>query len=362
MPHRPSSPSSTHRLHTDEADEHSAFMAQQSPLDAAAAEWLVRRQDGLTPEEERQFQLWLAADERHVQAFQQFELLWERLPTSSVPTPAPVKQKVAQSRWRFGETLNAWLPQLSAAAIAFAVVSGGWWGWEQWHDAPTFTESYATVRGQQKKIRLPDGSQLWLDTATRAEVTYYRDRREVKLPEGQAQFAVQPDPEHPFNVLAGAVRVTVVGTRFSVRNTRAGLHEGDVGVVVEQGHVRVAANSKATASAHQSSMADLTAGQSLVANAVNGLGPVQQEDTGQAALWREGRVNFDNTPLAVALAEFGRYSDVHLVVRDPRVAALRISGSFDLRRLDAFERALPQVLPVRLHNADGVTEIVASRT
>lgn len=362
MPHRPSLPSSPHRLYTDEAEEHSAFMAQQSPLDAAAAEWLVRRQDGLTPEEERQFQLWLATDDRHAQAFRQFELLWERLPTPSAPTAAPVKQKLTQSRWRLGEALSTWLPQLSAAAIAFAMVSGGWWGWEQWRDAPTFTEGYATVRGQQKEIRLPDGSQLWLDTATRAEVTYYRDRREVKLPEGQALFVVQPDPDHPFTVLAGVVRVTVVGTRFSVRNTRSGLYEGDVGVVVEQGHVRVATSSKATVKTHQPSIADLMAGQSLVANAMNGLGPVQQEDTAQAALWREGRVNFDDTPLAAALAEFGRYGDVHLVVRDPLVAALRISGSFDLRRLDAFERALPQVLPVRLQNADGVTEIVASRT
>lgn len=344
-----------------EATEPSADKGHD-PLDVAAAEWLVRRQDGLTQDEEAQFQVWLEADARHAQAFQQFQRLWNRLPTTAALTAAPVKHKPTRRRWCLSGVLASWLPQLSAAAVAFAMVSGGWWGWEQWREAPTFTGSYATARGQQQDIRLPDGSRLWLDTATHAEVTFYRDRREVRLPEGQALFAVQPGPERPFTVVAGSVRVTVVGTRFLIRNTRAGLHEGQVGVMVEEGHVRVAGNNVANASAHGPRVADLIAGQSLVADAAAGLGAVQQGNTAQAGLWREGRVNFDGTPLAEALAEFGRYSDIHLVVRDPWVAGLRVSGSFDLRRLDAFERALPQVLPVRLHSKDGVTEIVANRS
>lgn len=360
MPHPPSQQPAAERLDMAKATESSADKVHD-PLDVAAAEWLVRRQDGLTQDEEAQFQVWLAADARHAQAFQQFQHLWNRLPTTPVLAVAPAKHTSPKRHWRWGEALTSWLPQLSAAAVAFAMVGGGWWGWEQWRDAPTFTASYATARGQQQDIRLPDGSRLWLDTATHAEVTFYRDRREVRLPEGQALFAVQPGPERPFTVLAGPVRVTVVGTRFSVRNTRAGLHEGQVGVMVEEGHVRVADSNVATTSTHGPSMADLIAGQSLVADATAGLGPVQQGDTAQAGLWRAGRVNFDSTPLAEALAEFGRYSDIHLVVRDPWVAGLRVSGSFDLRRVDAFERALPQVLPVRLQRADAVTEVVANR-
>ncbi|MFS2055731.1 iron dicitrate transport regulator FecR, partial [Variovorax sp. CT11-76] len=76
-----------------------------------------------------------------------------------------------------------------------------------------------------------------------------------------------------------------------------------------------------------------------------------------ALLWREGRANFENTPLAQALAEFERYGPTGLTVRDPAVAAMRINGSFDLRQFGAFAKALPQVLPVRLQPREGTTEI-----
>lgn len=50
------------------------------------------------------------------------------------------------------------------------------------------------------------------------------------------------------------------------------------------------------------------------------------------------------------------------MLHDREVAEMRIHGSFDLHRIDAFARALPEVLPVRLVPAgDGRTEIVRAR-
>lgn len=77
--------------------------------------------------------------------------------------------------------------------------------------------------------------------------------------------------------------------------------------------------------------------------------------------WREGRVNFDGVSLSQALAEFERYGPTRIVLSDPAVAGLRVHGSFDLRRLDAFTRALPRVLPVRVTpTAEGGIEIVGA--
>jgi len=83
-------------------------------------------------------------------------------------------------------------------------------------------------------------------------------------------------------------------------------------------------------------------------------------DDAPAATWREGRVSFSGTPLMQALAEFERYGDTGLVIRDPAVAALKVNGSFDLRQIGAFARALPRVLPVQLSTRDGQTEIIAA--
>lgn len=382
----------------EEADgrDFAEFIAGQAPLDAAAASWLVRRQDGMTPEEEAEFEEWLAADSAHVEALEQMEEVWGRMdelpdegvdalkaglasgradgtPPSQAASPVPEAsrpqrpQPASSGRRAWFLDLGRLVPQAAAAAVAFAIVGGGWYGWDAWQHRPTFTQSFATQRGQQQEVNLPDGSTLWLDTATQVDVALYRQRREVRLSEGQVLFAVQADPEQPFDVFAGATRVTVVGTRFSVRRTHSGVSdEGSVRVVVEQGRVRVASHADtarefAVSGADAGNTVELGAGQSATADAAGALGPVGSDAPAPAA-WREGRINFNGATLAQALAEFERYGNTGLVIHDPAVAALKVQGSFDLSHVGTFTRALPQVLPVQLKPTDGgKTEIVARR-
>jgi transmembrane sensor len=392
-----------------DAREFAEFLAGLDPVEAAAAGWQVRRQDGLSAEEEAQFQHWLAEAPAHRPAFDRLQGVWGRLDglpagdiaqlRAGVPGPqgttlagrpgahgvqagvpggsqalpvlpaAPGPQPAAPGRRAWLPSLGWLVPRAAMAGTACAVLVGGWLGWDHWQRQPTFAKTYATARGQQLDVRLPDGSALKLDTATRAEVTLYRQRRELRLPEGQALFTVQAHAAQPFDVLAGPVRITVVGTRFAVRNTRTGLGADGVRIVVEEGRVRVSpaqaggaplpGDGSATATSPAASV-ELAAGQSIEADATGRLGPVAAQPPAGALLWSEGRVGFDRTPLAQALAEFERYGPTRLEIRDPAVAALRINGSFDLRQLGAFTRALPQVLPVRLIARDGATEIAAA--
>ena len=333
-------------------------------LYAEAARWQVRRHDGLTADEEAQFQAWLALGAGRQAAYARFDSVWNGLGdmptqavtrlTASLPpasmAPAPPARQPTPRGWRAGWAGLA--RPMATAALAVIVAGAGWLGWNHWQAQPMYTETFATARGQQLNVELPDGSMLGLDTATRAEVTLYRDRREVRLPEGQALFTVKPDATRPFHVSTERLRVTVVGTRFSVRNTRSGLAQ-NVGVQVEEGRVRV-------------SMLDqgkpagvpvlLTAGQYVQSDGAGGLAVPAPAG---AMPWREGRVNFDGTPLGQAVAEFERYGATRLVIRDPAVAALRVNGSFDLRQADAFSQTLPLVLPVQLRQRGGETEIIA---
>ncbi len=364
-PHPTTPPAAQDAAHARDCAEFAEFIAGQDPLDAAAAGWMVRRQDGLTPEEQAELEQWLAADPAHADALEQVEGVWGRMDELPEESLAALRTGLAPARpvrcMPASPGRRSWLrdvggrlmPQAAAAALAFGVVGGGWYGWSAWQGQPTYTQTLATARGQQKQVRLPDGSMLWLDTATQIEVRLYRQRREVRLSEGQVLFAVQPNAEQPFDVLAGATRVTVVGTRFAVRRTHSGLGgDGAISVVVEEGRVRVAAASTAPI--------ELGAGQSVRADAAGALGLVSTGAAAPAA-WREGRVSFDGVPLAQALAEFERYGDTGLVVRDPAVAALMVHGSFELQQVGAFARALPQVLPVRLRRIDGRSEIISSR-
>ena len=92
-----------------------------SPDDEAAG-WMVRRVDGLTEEEEAQFQAWLAADASHAQTYERMVLLWRDLGAlAPAAQPASVKQPGWGARlrgWRVALPLGAMVPQLAAAVLA----------------------------------------------------------------------------------------------------------------------------------------------------------------------------------------------------------------------------------------------------
>lgn len=325
--------------------EYADFAATQDGVALAAATWFSRRQH-LDAQEQANLAAWLAADPLHAHAYAQLQHAHgaaRRIPAHiaarwAVPQAAPAPAQAPRRPF-----LRSLLPYAAAAMLVLGVGAGGYQWWQQ----PVFSQSYASARGQRLAVALPDGSTLQLDTATQLHVTLYRQRREVRLAHGEALFQVQSKQGQPFNVLSGPVTVTVVGTQFSVRNTLA--HDGQLRVAVQHGHVRVAG-------ARQEQVA-LTAGQGITADAGGRLSAVASLAPDSVAPWRAGRVTFDNVPLGAALAEFERYGDTGLVVRDPAVARLRIGGSFSLTQLDRFAAALPQLLPVQIVRSGATSTI-----
>lgn len=328
----------------DEADLRAhAGETTQDPIALEAASWFSRRHQ-LDAGEQAALAGWLAQDAAHERAYAAMQDTYRQL--RQIPPEIAARWKVApaapavQPRRHW---LRAW-PYAAAAMLALSVGAGGYeWSQQQ----ATFTQSYATQRGQRLAVNLPDGSSLTLDTSTRLNVSLSPRRREVQLLQGEAMFQVQAKQGQPFDVLSGPLKVTVVGTQFSVRNTLP--YDGKLRVAVQQGHVRVTGNDQ--------SQVELLAGQGLQADADGQLSAISSLPPDSVAPWRNGRVIVDNLPLGQLLAEFERYGDTGLVVRDPAVARLRIGGSFSLAQLDGFAAALPHLLPVQVVRSNGRSEI-----
>lgn len=382
----------------DEADarEFEDYARTQDPVQVQAALWATRRTEGLDATAEAEFQGWLRANPKHADIYGEMETSFDPvrellddkvqslreglsqhpsvglLARQQAPGPVQIRLPAARPGVRRPQpdlpSRRAWIagvgrffPQAATAVAAVAMVGGGWLGWDHWRSQPTFTKNYATERGQRLDIQLPDGSSLQLDAVTQAEVRLYHQRRVVRLIEGQALFVVHANPEQPFDVLAGAVRVTVVGTRFSVRHTRAGLDAGKTVVAVESGRVRVSrmGSPGEVDAGDTAGRVELAAGQGVTADESGRLQPIVSVAPDSVATWRKGRISFNDTPLAEALAELERYGDTGLVVRDPAVGALRLGGSFDVGQIGVLAQALPSLLPVRLEQRNGVIEIVS---
>lgn len=322
--------------------EYADFAATQDPVALAAATWFSRRHD---LDMQAEFAAWLAADAQHAHAYAQLQDSYRA--ARRIPAQVAARWAVPQAAPSPRRPLLRSLRVLPYAAAAMLLLSVGAGGYQWWQQQPTFSQAYATARGQRLAVALPDGSKVELDTATQLHVTVYRQRREVRLAHGEALFRVQAKQGQPFDVLSGPLTVTVVGTQFSVRNTLE--HDGQLRVAVQHGQVRVAGA--------RQDLVDLRAGQGVSSDAGGRLSAIASLAPSSVAPWRDGRVTFDNVPLGVALAEFERYGDTGLVVRDAAVARLRIGGSFSLAQFDRFAAALPQLLPVHVVRDGGVSEI-----
>lgn len=96
----------------------------------------------------------------------------------------------------------------------------------------------ATDRGETYRVKLPDGSLVWLNAAsTLAYPASFdgKETRKVKM-SGEAYFEVVSDKKRPFIVETKGQDVTVLGTQF---NIKAYQEEKEVVTTLQEGSVRV---------------------------------------------------------------------------------------------------------------------------
>ncbi len=77
--------------------------------------------------------------------------------------------------------------------------------------------------------------------------------------------------------------------------------------------------------------------------------------------WREGLLSFDDRPLAEAVAEVNRYAPEPIVITDPAVASMRISGQFRAGDAERFARTVAEIHPLRVVRGAGKIELAPAR-
>ena len=311
-----------------------------------AAAWLVRREQADWSEADHaELAAWLGADPAHKAAYWRLEHGWhraDRIGSQRVVTPARMLARPAAGVW------------LALAACLLIAVTIGAVVSTTMMRSKAAAVTIATAIGVQRHVVLADGSRLVVNTDSSLRAQVDRASRTVWLDRGEAYFEVAHDTRHPFVIRAGDRRVTVLGTRFSVRR------DGDtVRVSVIEGRVRVESAGR-DASPDTGTAAIVTAGDVAVAHGASLLvvdrSPPMVE---QALSWRTGMLTFDRTTLADAAMEFNRYNRQQLTIADERAARLRIGGSFEATNVAAFARLLRSAFGLQVRT-QGETIIVES--
>ena len=311
--------------------------ASNQEIDKQAADWAARRDlRNLNPEEQREFDSWLAADIRHLGAYGRAEAVLarlERLHGAAAIESAPMA--AGATRWTRRRILL-----VGSAAAGFAGVGAiGRVAWERVDPKSNHPEQYfATAVGQTHAILLADGSVMTLNTSTKATVRFTNEAREIHLLQGEALFEVAKNKRRPFIVTAGDTKVRAIGTSFTVSMLPA----RPILVLVREGVVELQRTTMAVpirASANVQVLAPSNAPIATVA--------IPEAQVERELAWQYGKIAFDNQPLQEAADEFARYSDVRIIV-DPEVAGRTVTGLFVSSDPIGFAKAAASVLKLRL--------------
>jgi transmembrane sensor len=256
---------------------------------------------------------------------------------------------VAPRPRRMGLLLKWWQASALAASLLLAIALIGL------HSRPTSSppstvDTFDTGIGGHRIVPLVDGSRIELNTATNLRTLISKKRRDVWLDRGEAFFAVAHIEGSAFVVHAGPRLITVVGTQFSVRRD-----DDKVTVAVVQGRVRVDDTTPGASSASITvTPGDVAIGLGSSTMVVSK--PVASVE--DKLTWRDGRLVFDGTSLAEVADDFNRYNRQQLLISDPSVAAIRISGTFKASNVEAFVRLLKEAYGLKVElTADGKLKI-----
>lgn len=303
-----------------------------------ATQWLIKhREAGLDPQEKSAFDTWLRESPQHVRAYLEMSAVWEEVPALDASWNPTAEQLIDQVRSegnivRFRDNAPAPPPGPAtragrkgpalksfalAATIAILAIGMAAWHWFN-------LNIYTTDIGEQRSIVLADGSTVDLNSRSRVRIRYSGLQRDVDLIEGQALFRVAHDSSRPFIVHSAAADVRAVGTQFDVYKKRAGTV-----VTVVEGKVAIVSSGYATSR-------DLTAGEQLTvperrrSAAADAYTPELQHhaNVASATAWTQRTLVFDSSPLTDVAEEFNRYNTRQLVITDPVLSRIRISGMF----------------------------------
>ena len=288
----------------------------------AAVQWYLTLNDAdVSGDQRTAWQCWLGADPRHANAWARIEKLQQQLRGVAPDVALPVLSQMGVQR-RQGLKM---LMVLAAGATAFAG-----------YRASPYSADFATGTGQQRRVTLPDGSNLELNTDTRVDIAYSLEERLILLRQGEILVTTAADraPTRPLSVQTPHGRILALGTRFDVR-----LQQGFSSVEVQKHAVEVRALDAPLQVQRVEEGQALTFGTSQ-------LGKLRPSPVGSSA-WSQGLLVAVDWRLADFVAELARYRRGYLGCAD-NVGDLRISGAFRLDDIDGVLANLQVSLPVKV--------------
>ncbi|MRG47269.1 DUF4974 domain-containing protein [Chitinophaga sp. SYP-B3965] len=274
-----------------------------------------------TPAENQQVELWLQ-DQPENWLENLMEQGWEQ-PSVIMPE----EEKAEMIAGIMSHTRSPWKGFIRIAALVagLLVTAGGAWYFVQGPEKVNLVAVKVPFH-TTKKLTLPDNTVITLNAGS--ILTYPErfigDTREITL-EGEGFFEVATDAGKPFIIHAGGLNTTVLGTSFNITAYRNSpqlsvtVLTGKVAVMdtLSQKSVTVLPNQRATFNPDKATLIT-----SIVDKPEN------------AIAWSEGKLIFEETPLAEVAERLSYKYNVQIVLVGKNLSDCRFNGEFDTEPLE----------------------------
>lgn len=329
-----------------------AIAPHPEPVETAVSDtaiaWFSKLNSGAaSAADHAQFEAWRGQHPAHAQAYADIERFWTLLdaPAQRVfeqaQAPLPVPRPLGRQR-RQPVRRAKWWRLLSGMALAASLLLA-----LDVADTLRFWASdYHTPQGERREFTLADGTRVALNSHSALSVAYSDAQRRVNLLAGEAYFQVARNPARPFVVATAHGNAQVTGTAFNVyaqaqRTT----------VTVSEGRVKVYNPEDPSRSL------ELTADQQASSDG-RSLSPVAVVDAQQTSAWRSGLLIFNMQPLATVVDELNRHLAGRILITDPRIRELVVSGAFDLSSPQDVLTAIEKTLGLKSFKFSGLLTLL----
>lgn len=301
-----------------------ATRAQQKRHDEAADWFLRNREPDQTAADEAGFRQWLESDPENERVYRAVERLMGEA-GMAIESDPELRDFEARPRNPAKPIVGSLLALLVAGSLFMML------------DGPMRFQADVIAGTQETPlITLADGSTVRLNASSAIAHDYSERERIVRLLRGQAYFEVAPDADRPFEVEAGDLRITALGTAFDVR-----LGNSETDVTVTHNAVRVD-----IADGRETSVR-VTEGENASYDHVSGASAVREVDGMLAVAWQRGQLVVEEAPLSYVVEEMRRHFSGRIVIAGGELARRRVSGTMAISDTDAALAFLETALGIK---------------
>ena len=303
-----------------------------------ASDWIAKIDRNLTDKEKSALKAWLSLNAKNTEVLLEVAHLWDKMDDLSRLSDLFPQSPASTTKKR-----PVWLGTI-AASIIFIISIGFYqnsfnfssFGLPDQAAVVAMQMNYQTGIGESNTIKLPDNSEIILNTNSFVQVRYTSSARIIDLQRGEIHIDVAHDKSRPLSVIASGKVIQAVGTAFNVE-----VRNDLVELIVTDGKVLVATKINDVVKTDIDEMAqrlpissmaiskgekvDLDLTDKVIAKVIK----VDPVEVAARLSWRQGNLIFRGESLAEAMAEISRYTNITFELSDDeQLQEVQVAGMF----------------------------------